>query len=234
MPKKVWTKEKSDLVILAYALMTNQELLDYLKISPATLEKFAQVNKLRKAKTDLSTIKFGKLRPIENTGIKNHNAYVWRCVCECGKERRVRSVNLTNGTVKSCGCEDQRILRHKKGSFGNIGGSYWSKIISRAKERGINFELSAEYAWNLYLVQNKKCALSGIPISFSEVYREYSNTASLDRIDSSKGYIEGNVQWVHKHINQMKLNHDESYFISLCRMIVDYQEDKSKKGTNNV
>lgn len=26
----------------------------------------------------------------------------------------------------------------------------------------------------------------------------------FDRIDPNKGYIIGNVQWVHKHINMMK------------------------------
>jgi hypothetical protein len=44
-------------------------------------------------------------------------------------------------------------------------------------------------------------------------------TASLDRIDSSKGYIEGNVQWIHKHINKMKNNFNESYFIEICKKI---------------
>lgn len=31
-----------------------------------------------------------------------------------------------------------------------------------------------------------------------------SSTASLDRIDSSRGYVQGNVQWVRVDINLMK------------------------------
>jgi len=45
-------------------------------------------------------------------------------------------------------------------------------------------------------------------------------TASLDRIDSSKGYIEGNVQWVHRKINMMKQSYTQEEFIELCQAVV--------------
>ena len=45
-------------------------------------------------------------------------------------------------------------------------------------------------------------------------------TASLDRIDSSKGYIEGNVQWVHKRVNLMKGNMSTENFIEWCNLVV--------------
>ena len=40
-----------------------------------------------------------------------------------------------------------------------------------------------------------------------------NDSISLDRIDSSKGYEENNVQWVHKDINLMKNKYDNKYFI---------------------
>jgi uncharacterized protein YeeX (DUF496 family) len=42
---------------------------------------------------------------------------------------------------------------------------------------------------------------------------------SLDRIDSKIGYVKGNVQWIHKHINNMKQDYDNDYFISMCELI---------------
>lgn len=39
------------------------------------------------------------------------------------------------------------------------------------------------------------------------------NGASLDRIDSNKGYIEGNVQFICMGLNFMKNNWPEEYFI---------------------
>lgn len=44
-------------------------------------------------------------------------------------------------------------------------------------------------------------------------------TASLDRIDSTKGYVEENVQWVHKDVNFMKSNLTEQRFKELISKI---------------
>ena len=44
-------------------------------------------------------------------------------------------------------------------------------------------------------------------------------TASLDRIDSNLGYVKGNVQWVHKHINVMKNIFNQDMFIFLCNQV---------------
>jgi hypothetical protein len=38
-------------------------------------------------------------------------------------------------------------------------------------------------------------------------------------IDSYKGYIEGNIQWVDKHVNKMKNEFDQDYFIEICKKI---------------
>ena len=51
-------------------------------------------------------------------------------------------------------------------------------------------------------------------------------TASVDRIDSTKGYLKGNVQWVHKSINQMKSNRTDEEFIALCKAVALYNEGK--------
>ena len=73
----------------------------------------------------------------------------------------------------------------------------------------------------MFLKQNKKCALSGVLLSFNTIAKNQTSkkTASLDRIDSSKGYIEGNVQWVHKKINDLKSNFDEDTLIKMCNLI---------------
>ena len=50
-----------------------------------------------------------------------------------------------------------------------------------------------------------------IEIKFKKRHND-SKTASLDRIDSSKGYTEDNIQWVHKDVNQMKMDLPEQRF----------------------
>ena len=52
-------------------------------------------------------------------------------------------------------------------------------------------------------------------------------TASIDRIDSKSGYIEGNIQWVHKFINSMKLDHTQEEFIKLCKAVVNHNQEST-------
>lgn len=97
-----------------------------------------------------------------------------------------------------------------------IYGSYWSRIEWDARKRNIPFQISIEYAWGLFLKQNRKCALSGEELVFGD---KDSRTASLDRIDSSKGYIEGNVQWVTKRVNFAKQESSQEEFIKMCHKV---------------
>lgn len=69
----------------------------------------------------------------------------------------------------------------------------------------------------MFLKQDKKCALTKQPLSFSS--KGVYNTASLDRIDNSKGYDLENVQWVHKDVNFMKGSLTQKYFLKLCKLI---------------
>ena len=90
------------------------------------------------------------------------------------------------------------------------------------KKRNHKFSISIQYAWNLFLKQKRKCALTGMDLVFGKSMKEVESgatTASLDRIDNKLGYIKGNVHWVHKDINFMKQGFDLNYFIEMCSMV---------------
>lgn len=57
---------------------------------------------------------------------------------------------------------------------------------------------------------------TGIEICLDAAHKQ---TASLDRIDNTKGYTEDNVQWVHKIINKMKSDLTQEDFIMWCKRI---------------
>jgi hypothetical protein len=61
--------------------------------------------------------RFGHLVFIEDSGIRRRRAIYWKCLCDCGKTTLVRSSNLRNGSIKSCGCllyqKGVRKPRHK-------------------------------------------------------------------------------------------------------------------------
>jgi hypothetical protein len=108
--------------------------------------------------------------------------------------------------------------------YGEIHRSYLYLLKNRAHRKNLTFNLNGDYLWKLFLKQDKKCSLSGIELNFPEAWGSKSKThitASLDRIDSSKGYVVDNVQWVHKTINTMKMDMSDKQFISLCKMVAN-------------
>ena len=104
----------------------------------------------------------------------------------------------------------------------NICITLFKKIESNALKRNLNFELTVEDMWDTFIQQGEKCAITGVNINMlnASINKNYHlQTASLDRKDSSKGYIKGNVQWVHKVINSLKSDFTDDEFISLCHLV---------------
>jgi predicted transcriptional regulator len=170
--------------------------------------------------------KIGKLTLLSKTVKKNSkgvNRTWWTCQCECGKEKEVGISRLSpsqNALAPiNCGCLNDT-------SYEEISGSYWTSIRLRADSKKLSFEITKEYIWNLFLKQGRKCALSGVPLGFGKGTQK---TASLDRIDSEKGYVKGNVQWVHKDVNYMKTDFPQEEFIEYCRLIANNNPLKNVK-----
>lgn len=172
---------------------------------------------------DLTSKKFGKYTVLYRAP-NDGNQTRWVVKCDCGNVREVYKQTLINGTAKSCGkCHDRKNWK----GCGEISGNYWSCVRQGANRRKIPFDIPIQYGWKLYLQQQKKCAISGLEVSFIKNYSsggKGGQTASLDRIDSSKGYVKGNVQWVHKAVNVMKWNMTEDYFFKVCKAIVEYRK----------
>jgi hypothetical protein len=183
----------------------------------------------------LEGLKFNKLFVLKKAGASRHGEIIWECLCECGNIKTYSTDHLTrkNKPVLSCGC-----IRNKKGmnhkdwkGCGEISGAWWTAHVNRAndlRKNPVEISLTIKEAWELFLKQNRKCALSGLPLEFS--YKGCHNTASLDRIDSSKGYEFNNVQWVHKHINFMKRIYDQEYFIEMCKKVAEYNAIQKEKN----
>lgn len=176
--------------------------------------------------------RFGKLVILRRWTEKRLNSSkesICECQCDCGNKAIIKSKDLKGGQ-QSCGCIRHRINKEHgawKG-YGDISGSRWSSIRGGAKRRSrdIPFEITIQQVWDLFNNQNSKCALSGVEISFSERDRRYKldkrykdGTASLDRIDSAKGYTIDNIQWVHKDVNLMKWHLPQDIFINWCKLI---------------
>jgi len=96
-----------------------------------------------------------------------------------------------------------------------VGRTEFSRMLASAKKKGYEVNVTMQYLAEIFKQQDGRCALTGLPL---KIQKGVGN-ASIDRIDSKKGYIIGNVQWVDKRVNIMKHVIPESEFIELCRLV---------------
>lgn len=186
---------------------------------------------MEKDKYGFITLETGEKRGIYTVvklSKKTKSGRYWVCKCECGIEKEISSSNFLreSGTTKCIFCGKGSKKSHNNKSFKEISGLYWSHLKSSAKQRSIEFNITIEEAWDLFIKQNKRCKLSNLEINmgFWDVLKSGRNkfikgTASLDRIDSSRPYSKSNCQWVHKDVNWIKNNLNQEYFIHLCNLI---------------
>jgi len=169
--------------------------------------------------------RFDMLKVIDMAYTKNGNSF-WHVKCDCGTKKVVSGRSLVRHNIVSCGCWNRS--KCWKG-VGDLSKTYWSRVVKSAIDRGIEINISMNYAWQVFEEQHGCCALSGDPIvldrqlSWHQHSSGSNQTASLDRIDSSRGYVIDNVQWIHTDINKMKMNLPESRFIEWCRKITEHQ-----------
>lgn len=140
------------------------------------------------------------------------------CRCDCGTVYCVRAHLLPKNKTNNCGCGPRGLWK----GTGEMPYTYYHRVQRGAQTRNLVFSVTPEYLWGLYQTQGGLCAVTGLPIPFN---RKVFNpcTASLDRIDSTQGYVEGNVQWVHKDINRMKMDLPMDRFVELCQLVVSHR-----------
>ena len=179
---------------------------------------------------------FGRLTVIKLTGSSRGGSKLWECSCVCGNKVEVstRHLNRKNNVVRSCGC-----LQHASGKespfwggVGEISGQWWGKITRNSSllcgRVPLEVTVTMEEAWELFLKQDRRCKLSGVKLWFPKDNTKENKTvsnASLDRVDSSRGYTNDNIQWVHKRINLMKGNMTDEKFIEMCSLVSKLKDE---------
>lgn len=183
-----------------------------------------------KCKTrNLVNQKFGKLLVLEPIFKKSgkFNQFRWKCQCECGNITYPLSGNLILNKITSCGKCINRIGQLAGGwkGYENIPRSFLTGYRAHARRRKIEFDLTIEQLNDLFIQQNGRCLFTGEKLYFP-IYKKSRGNASLDRIDSTKGYTINNVQWVQKNINLGKQQLSDNDFIELCQKVVLYHNFK--------
>jgi len=108
-------------------------------------------------------------------------------------------------------------------------------FLARCKQRKKEVDITLQDLKEQWEVQKGICPYTGWKLKIMEdlnVNNQLPKTpdrASLDRIDSSKGYVKGNIQFVSMMAQFAKSNWPEEELIKFCEAVVEnnsYQVDK--------
>lgn len=149
----------------------------------------------------------------------------WCSTCSgCKKEqaytRKDHAKQSTIGDWHCKKCVQSAGLFASNKHIGSLQRQY-KKFQKAADNRSLEWDLSFEDFSSLF---KGKCSLTGWDIDV----KHPKITASLDRIDSTKGYKKDNVQWVHTMVNMCKNKYDEKKFIEMCCAVASNQTDREK------
>jgi len=143
------------------------------------------------------------------------------CGCEQAYTRKdhAKQSSASDWQCKKCVAESKGFSNNKP-----VGDKtrIYNKFKKSAYSRGIEWQINEEQMFSSF---NGHCAMTNWPISIA-----YSEpTASLDRINSSIGYFQNNIQWVHSMVNMCKNKYNEGEFIKMCIAIASkHSPEKSK------
>jgi hypothetical protein len=159
--------------------------------------------------------------------VSDRATLVW-LLCDCSNPHMRLLVSVMQGCKLSC---ESCIAKRMEGRYADpeklnaaLLNTYWVKLLKQASVRGLPVTTSKESLMSLMEKQGFKCAMTGLPISFPPDkhrpgWKVENNKASLDRIDSKKGYEDGNVQWVVRELNMMKGTLSVERFVELCKAV---------------
>lgn len=158
---------------------------------------------------DISGQQFGRLVAIEICGRRlSTGVSLWKCLCSCGNYTVVGISELKNGNTQSCGCLNTERVRQRHSL--DIGQAAFNRILnsykSSARKRHREFLLTDLEFRDLIQQPCHYCNIAYSNVSVSRANTGDFKYNGLDRVDSSKGYILGNVVPCCSKCNTAKLD----------------------------
>jgi hypothetical protein len=169
-----------------------------------------------------------EVKPLDTFGIDNHkkSGRKSRCLTCCSEKLRLwRKDNHEKAKARDRAWASKnrdKIKEKNKKRYNSINEHQRLRLLLKtASNTNKEFNLTQDHLVDLWGKQQGLCAYSKLPLTAKA---HQFNTISLDRIDSKKGYLIGNVHLVCTAINRMKLNYSEELFLLLCHGVAQNNE----------
>jgi len=124
--------------------------------------------------------------------------------------------------------------KRNREAWKNFDDPFWfnrrcSAIKQRARDFNLDFDLDPEYLQSIF-PKDGKCPALGTSFEAGTRYakgKQRAKKISLDRIDNSKGYIKGNVQWVSLLANIIMTNATPDQVMAVAKHYKKITEEKN-------
>lgn len=174
--------------------------------------------------------------------MKNKGRKLGTCCCNnCGIEfqkpqseiNRNKKLGRQNFCSRTCvGLNNVKNFGDRRNNYDISKHSGWRKDeftkfryhFRNIKSRNKEIDITIEDLRNVWEKQNGFCPYLGIKLtlnSYGKIKKDPITSASVDRIDSSKGYVKGNVQWISRSVNFMKSDMTENELLKIFDLIVE-------------
>lgn len=110
-------------------------------------------------------------------------------------------------------------MLYRPSKRGNRLRNRFNVSLWMARKKGTPVDIDGEFLLDMFVTQNGRCALTGIRMEEPNGYMPSGGKAtsiSVDRIDPSLGYVEGNVRLICHCVNMFKgrMTDDEMYAVA--------------------
>ena len=192
-------------------------------------------------KENLTNQKFNLLTAIEEAP-KIKGKCAWKCKCDCGKFKIIKSEELKSGGTKSCGCLNDLKRKERASKMYSSRKKYTPREATARKiwksryHDGISFE-------DFFKLSQDNCHYCGAlpgnsynqalddPKSSSEARKNGTFVYNgLDRLDNSIGHILSNVVPCCKYCNFAKRERGVDQFLMWVKSVYLHSVDKIIKN----
>ena len=141
------------------------------------------------------------------------------CFSDGVKKYRARCKSCVLNVAKTKHPETHKIKSQNRSASPR---AFISSILYHATNRkqDLGFNLDLDYLVKIFEEQSGCCAISGIEMTYLAGSGRTLTNISIDRIDSSRGYLRGNVQLVCDIVNRMKSNMTQEELLFWCEKIL--------------
>lgn len=159
--------------------------------------------------------KCGEISSIKHFSVTGKNP-LWRTSI-CNKCCQNRRYNQLNSTI-------EKYLSYR-----------FARMNRTSIVRGINVSISKEDFMNQFHIQNGKCFYTGVDLICKVGREKERGVLSIDRVDTTKGYVKGNVVFCTYRINSVKndltLEEIKEWMPGFFQKIADFLGEQNAAST---